>query len=149
MSSMGAYEVNKQLHKIVQGNEMRYGHCAQCRTLYANPRLTVDSLRTLYSSQEFFEGDEDNLNYYSFLGGEEYLRSTAGQNRTFPETGPGTSPPRGRLGGRVLSRRGKGGRVRLSGHRVLGANGQLRGTALGRSRHGRIDRGNRARRRSL
>ncbi len=39
--------------------------------------MTVDSLRTLYSSQEFFEGDEDNLNYYSFLGGEQYLRSTA------------------------------------------------------------------------
>jgi SAM-dependent methyltransferase len=56
---------------------MQYGVCTRCGTLYANPRLTVDSLRTLYGSEEFFEGREDNLNYYSFLSGEEYLRKTA------------------------------------------------------------------------
>jgi len=39
--------------------------------------MTVDSLRTLYSSKEFFEGRQDNLNYYSFLSGERYLRRTA------------------------------------------------------------------------
>ena len=37
----------------------------------------MDSLRTLYASEEFFEGKEDNLNYYSFLEGETYLRKTA------------------------------------------------------------------------
>jgi len=56
---------------------MHYGVCTGCGTLYANPRLTVDSLRSLYGSEEFFEGREDNLNYYSFLSGEEYLRKTA------------------------------------------------------------------------
>jgi SAM-dependent methyltransferase len=61
----------------VQDVEMNYGVCAKCATLYANPRLTVDSLRTLYGSEEFFEGRENNLNYYSFLSGERYLRRTA------------------------------------------------------------------------
>ena len=56
---------------------MHYGVCTRCATLYANPRLTVDSLRTLYGSEEFFEGRENNLNYYSFLSGERYLRRTA------------------------------------------------------------------------
>ncbi len=42
-----------------------------------NPRLTVDSLRTVYDSEEFYEGREKNINYYSFLSGERYLRRTA------------------------------------------------------------------------
>ncbi len=42
-----------------------------------NPRMTRDSLRTVYDSEEFYEGREDNLNYYSFLDGERYLRRTA------------------------------------------------------------------------
>ena len=39
--------------------------------------MTVDSLRTMYDSEEFFEGGEQNVNYYSFLSGETYLRRTA------------------------------------------------------------------------
>ena len=39
--------------------------------------MTVESLRTLYDSEEFFEGKEQNLNYYSFLSGETFLRKTA------------------------------------------------------------------------
>lgn len=66
-----------ELRKQHQHVPLRFVRCAECRTLYADPRLTVDSLRTLYDSKEFFEGGEDNLNYYSFLSGEEYLRRTA------------------------------------------------------------------------
>ena len=73
----GAHEVGKQLRKTVQDVDMHYGVCTKCNTLYANPRLTVESLRTLYGSEEFFEGRENNLNYYSFLSGETYLRRTA------------------------------------------------------------------------
>ena len=52
--------------------------------------MTVDSLRTLYSSEEFFEGGADNLNYYSFLAGEEYLRKTArGRIDRFQRLAPG------------------------------------------------------------
>jgi SAM-dependent methyltransferase len=35
------------------------------------------SLPNLYASEEFFEGKDDNINYYSFTGGEEYLSRTA------------------------------------------------------------------------
>jgi SAM-dependent methyltransferase len=73
----GADEAGRPLEKTVHGMQIRFVHCAKCRTLYANPRVTVDSLRTIYDSEEFFEGREDNINYYSFLSGEEYLRRTA------------------------------------------------------------------------
>jgi SAM-dependent methyltransferase len=73
----GRTGIGKRLQKTVQGIDVHYGFCSSCQTLYTNPRLTVDSLRTLYGSQEFFEGGEENLNYYSFLAGEEYLRKTA------------------------------------------------------------------------
>jgi SAM-dependent methyltransferase len=63
--------------KVVQGIDVHYGICRECATLYLNPRLTEDSLQTLYDSEEFFEGKEENLNYWSFLAGEEYLRRTA------------------------------------------------------------------------
>jgi SAM-dependent methyltransferase len=73
----GATTVGKRLTKTVQGIEAHYAYCTVCNTLYTNPRLTVESLERLYGSQEFFEGKEDNLNYYSFLSGETYLRRTA------------------------------------------------------------------------
>jgi SAM-dependent methyltransferase len=73
----GRHDIGKQLTKTVQGTEMHFGFCAGCSTLYANPRLTSESLKMLYASSEFFEGAEDNLNYYSFLAGEDYLRRTA------------------------------------------------------------------------
>ena len=73
----GDHEVGRRLHKRVQGVELHFGVCTTCATLYTNPRLTVDSLRTLYGSEEFFEGREGNLNYYSFLAGETFLRRTA------------------------------------------------------------------------
>ncbi len=73
----GGHEVGKRLHKTVQDVDLHFGVCATCSTLYADPRMTVESLRTLYDSEEFFEGKEANLNYYSFLSGETYLRRTA------------------------------------------------------------------------
>lgn len=73
----GSTEVGKRLEKTVQGVEVHFGVCTKCETLYTNPRLTVDSLRNLYAAEEFFEGGEKNLNYYSFLSGEKYLRKTA------------------------------------------------------------------------
>lgn len=73
----GAHEMGRQLQKSFQQVELHFGICAKCATLYMNPRMTVDSLRTIYGSAEFFEGGEKNLNYYSFLSGERYLRRTA------------------------------------------------------------------------
>jgi SAM-dependent methyltransferase len=73
----GEHKVGRELRKTYQDVELHFGVCTTCATLYANPRLTVGSLRTLYGSEEFFEGRQDNLNYYSFLSGERYLRHTA------------------------------------------------------------------------
>ncbi len=87
----GARDVAKRLDKTMQGVELHFGTCVRCATLYADPRLTVESLRTLYSSAEFFEGREENLNYYSFLSGERYLRRTAkGRIDRFSPHAPGT-----------------------------------------------------------
>lgn len=69
--------VRGQFEKDFQGHRLRFGACEECRTLYQNPRMTVDSLQTIYDSEEFFEGRERNVNYYSFLSGETYLRRTA------------------------------------------------------------------------
>jgi SAM-dependent methyltransferase len=86
----GRNDVGKRLTKTVQGVEMHFGFCVGCSTLYSNPRLTRDSLKMLYSTSEFFEGAEDNLNYYSFLAGEQYLRRTArGRIDRFRSLAPG------------------------------------------------------------
>ena len=86
----GDRDVRRKLHKVVQGFEMHYALCSNCSTLYANPRLTRRSLENLYSSAEFFEGSENNLNYYSFLSGERYLRRTArGRIDRFRTLAPG------------------------------------------------------------
>jgi SAM-dependent methyltransferase len=73
----GASAVRDPLEKEFQGFTLQFGTCVGCSTLYQNPRMTVDSLRTMYDSEEFFEGREKNVNYYSFLSGETYLRRTA------------------------------------------------------------------------
>ncbi|RYP88013.1 class I SAM-dependent methyltransferase [Nocardioides guangzhouensis] len=73
----GATGVTKPFEKDFQGHRLRFATCTSCGTLYQNPRMTVDSLRTIYDSEEFFEGREKNVNYYSFLSGETYLRRTA------------------------------------------------------------------------
>ena len=67
----------RKLQKTFRDVELHFAVCANCSTLYMNPRMTVESLRTLYDSEDFFEGREENLNYYSFLSGERYLRRTA------------------------------------------------------------------------
>ncbi len=86
----GEREISRRLQKTYQAVELQFGFCATCATLYANPRLTVESLRMLYSSEEFFEGRQDNLNYYSFLSGERYLRRTArGRIERFQKHAPG------------------------------------------------------------
>ena len=87
----GATKVRKPFEKQFQGTTLHFGTCTSCATLYQNPRMTVDSLRTIYDSEEFFEGREKNVNYYSFLSGEEYLRRTArGRIRRFQALAPGT-----------------------------------------------------------
>ncbi len=73
----GDDSTSKVLSKRMQGIDLRFVVCAQCETLYANPRMTRSSLNTVYDSEEFFEGRENNINYYSFLAGEDYLRRTA------------------------------------------------------------------------
>jgi len=73
----GGDRVRRPLRKEFQGTELHFGTCTECSTLYMNPRMTVESLRTVYDSEEFYEGRENNLNYYSFLSGERYLRRTA------------------------------------------------------------------------
>ena len=73
----GEHEIGREFRKTVHGIPLRFGICLYCGTLYADPRLTVDSLNALYGAEEFFEGRQNTLNYYSFLSGEEYLRRTA------------------------------------------------------------------------
>jgi SAM-dependent methyltransferase len=73
----GSSKIRKPFQKMFQGVELHFGTCEKCATLYQNPRMTVDSLRGIYDSEEFFEGREKNVNYYSFLSGETYLRRTA------------------------------------------------------------------------
>jgi hypothetical protein len=86
----GSNDVGKRLHKTTHGVRLNFAACTNCATLYANPRLTANSLRTLYDSEEFFEGRQDNLNYYSFLSGEHYLRRTArGRIARFQQLAPG------------------------------------------------------------
>jgi SAM-dependent methyltransferase len=86
----GSQKSAKHLDKTVQGIDMRYHYCSDCSTLYANPRMTVPSLKVLYASEEFYEGGAENLNYYSFLAGEEYLRKTArGRIDRFRSLAPG------------------------------------------------------------
>ena len=63
--------------KCVHGYRMNYVVCSRCDSLYANPRATEESLQNIYSSWNFFEGKEKNINYYSFLEGEPYLSRTA------------------------------------------------------------------------
>ncbi len=66
--------------KRIKSVEMRYFICATCKALYANPRATLESLRNLYASADFFEGGTPGYNhlvYSDFLAGEEYLRMTA------------------------------------------------------------------------
>jgi SAM-dependent methyltransferase len=80
----GHTAIRRPLRKQFQGNTLHFGTCTNCDTLYMNPRMTVDSLRQVYDSEEFYEGRENNLNYYSFLDGERYLRRTAaGRIRRF------------------------------------------------------------------
>jgi SAM-dependent methyltransferase len=73
----GGQATTRRLRKSFQGVDLHFGVCAACKTLYSNPRMTEQSLHTVYDSEEFFEGREANLNYYSFLSGERYLRRTA------------------------------------------------------------------------
>ena len=66
--------------KLIRDIEMKYFVCDNCRTLYSNPKATVESLRNLYASSDFFEGGTaggDHLNYHTFVGAEPYLRPTA------------------------------------------------------------------------
>jgi SAM-dependent methyltransferase len=87
----GHDQIGKRLEKTFQGIFVKYGQCTRCKTLYTNPRLTVDSLQRLYNSKQFFEGKQENLNYYSFLSGEHYLRKTAaGRIRRFQPYAKGT-----------------------------------------------------------
>lgn len=73
----GDTKTRRPLRKQFRGQTLHFGTCTSCDTLYMNPRMTRESLRTVYDSEEFYEGREDNLNYYSFLDGERYLRRTA------------------------------------------------------------------------
>ncbi len=72
-----AKEFRPKFEKRIRERLMRYVICRSCDTLYANPRATRQSLQQIYASREFFEGGEDNINYYSFLAGEPYLSRTA------------------------------------------------------------------------
>jgi 2-polyprenyl-3-methyl-5-hydroxy-6-metoxy-1,4-benzoquinol methylase len=63
--------------KTVKGYHLNYVICDECETLYQKPRMTVESLRMIYASKDFYEGGDDSVNYYSFLEGEPYLSKTA------------------------------------------------------------------------
>ena len=99
-----------------------------------NPRMTVDSLRTLYDSEEFFEGREENLNYYSFLSGESTCAGRPRAHRPLPAARAGHHAARGRLGRGLLPGRGQGGGIRRRGRRVLRPDGPLRLASAGACR---------------
>ena len=44
--------------KNIRGYPMKYYICSQCCALYANPRVSSDSLKKIYGSADFFEGGE-------------------------------------------------------------------------------------------
>jgi SAM-dependent methyltransferase len=73
----GHDDAESRYTKRIREYTMHYVSCRHCNTLYANPRVSRASLPNLYASREFFEGKDDNINYYSFTGGEEYLSRTA------------------------------------------------------------------------
>jgi len=73
----GADDYDRVYEKPYHGYTMRFCKCRRCNTLYANPRMTKESLPNLYASEEFFEGKDNSVNYYSFLAGEPYLSRTA------------------------------------------------------------------------
>lgn len=73
----GADRPRPRYRKRIRGYLMSYVSCGSCSSLYANPRATEESLRSIYNSWNFFEGKQDNINYYSFLEGEPYLTRTA------------------------------------------------------------------------
>ena len=73
----GRDEFTPRYKKNILNYEMNYVLCNHCDTLYANPRASEKSLRNIYASENFFEGKEDNINYYSFIEGEPYLSRTA------------------------------------------------------------------------
>ena len=131
----GASEVRKPLEKEFQGLTLHFATCVGCSTLYQNPRMTVDSLRTMYDSEEFFEGGEQNVNYYSFLSGETYLRRTAkGRIERFRPEVQRDQAAGGGLGGRVLPGRSQGRGFRRRGRRVLQPDGGATPGTGGRSR---------------
>lgn len=72
-----ADEADALFDKKMHGYTIHFDQCRRCRTLYTNPRLTKASLPNLYASEEFFEGKDDSINYYSFLAGYPYLSRTA------------------------------------------------------------------------
>ena len=144
----GATEVGRALHKTVQGVEMHYGVCTNCATLYTNPRLTVDSLRTLYDSEEFFEGGENNLNYYSFLSGEKYLRRTArGRIERFRPYAPGKRLLEVASAAGFFLAEAKAAGFDAEGVEFSGPMAAYAAEALGGAGDRRLDRGDRPRRR--
>ncbi len=70
-------EFSKGYSKTIIGYPIKYVKCRSCASLYTNPRVTDKSLKNIYASSDFFEGKDNNLNYYSFLAGKEYLSRTA------------------------------------------------------------------------
>jgi len=57
--------------KNIRGYPMKYYICSRCRALYANPRAGFDSLKKIYASADFFEGEnpEANTSIISTLSG--------------------------------------------------------------------------------
>src|SRR5690606_24055245 len=73
----GANDGKEAFVKLYHGYHVRFCTCPHCDALYTNPRISKESLPNLYASEEFFEGKDNSINYYSFLAGERYLSMTA------------------------------------------------------------------------
>lgn len=66
--------------KTIAGFNMEFWRCTACDVLYARNRATIESLRRIFSSKDFFaagQPGDDNIDYFDFIGGEKYLRMTA------------------------------------------------------------------------
>ncbi|MGH3336878.1 MAG: hypothetical protein ACRDOZ_13740, partial [Nocardioides sp.] len=50
----GDTETRRPLRKKFRGHTLHFGTCTSCETLYMNPRMTRESLRTVYDSEEFY-----------------------------------------------------------------------------------------------
>ncbi len=59
---------------------MHFWSCGGCNAIFARNPVADISLKNLFGSKEFFASESpgsDDIDYFDFIGGEEFLRRTA------------------------------------------------------------------------